>query len=222
MAAGVRVQLREGSDVVALGSCRAEGGETRPIQKRDDRVIDPREHRLSEPHVGPLMALISKWRSTGLDVPSVDPADGGICAKALFLLESPGPRAVGSTFISRDNDDPSARNMRRELDEAGFTRADTLLWNVVPYYVATVERNRNASLAQIRRAVSCTQAFINLLPDLKAVVFCGRRAQAAAGLLNFNAARFYTFHTGAMSYNRLRCREDIRKTFSAVHARISD
>lgn len=45
------------------------------------------------------------------ELPCFDPYDGGIHAKALFLLEAPGPKAVSSTFISRNNPDPTARNI---------------------------------------------------------------------------------------------------------------
>lgn len=185
-------------------------------------MTDPREHRLSEPHVAPLMTLISCWRARGLDVPNVDPNDGGVFAKALFLLESPGPRAVGTGYISRDNPDPSARNMMKALDSAGFTRAETLLWNVVPYCVSTSDRNRNASPTQIRMAAPETNAFIDLLPELRAVVFCGRRAQVAERYLTIRMKSFRTFHPGAMAYNRPVYRKHLHDTFAAVRAQISD
>ena len=79
----------------------------------------------------------------------------------LILLESPGSRAVASYFISRDNPDPSARNMRVELDHAGFERSEVVIWNVVPWCVSTKKQNRNAKAAQIRAAIPDTQAFID-------------------------------------------------------------
>jgi hypothetical protein len=181
---------------------------------------DARLGRMNEPHVRPLMTLIEGWRMEGFDVPSVDPNDAGVGARALFLLESPGPRAVGTGFISRDNPDPSARNMGKSLDLAGFARSDVLLWNVVPYCVSTIERNKNASSKQIRSAIPYTQAFIDRLPNLSVVVFCGRRAQLAASHLAFTAEHFATFHPGAMAYNRARCREHINETFARASARI--
>ena len=177
--------------------------------------MDPREDRLAEPHVRPLMALVHGLRARGLEVPNVDPNDGGANATALFLLESPGPRAVTSYFVSRDNPDPSAKNLSVELDIAGFARAEVLLWNVVPHCVSTKEQNRNASPAQVREAIPDTQAFLDCLPALRVVVFCGRRAQRAQQLLRLRdtVTALSTFHPGAMSYNHLRCREDIRATF---------
>ena len=51
--------------------------------------LDTREDRLNDPHVGPLMGLVRDLRSRGLDVPNVDPNDGGVNAKVLILLETP-------------------------------------------------------------------------------------------------------------------------------------
>jgi len=180
------------------------------------------ERRLSEPHVEPLMALIALWRARGLDVPNVDPNDGGVFAKVLFLLESPGPQVVRSGFISRENRDDSARNMSKALNEAGFTRAETLLWNVVPYCVSSSDRNRNASLAQIRMAAPDTNAFIDLLAELRAVVLCGRRAQYAESYLSIRVRTFRTYHPGARAYRRQEYRKHLHDTLAAVRAYISN
>jgi len=185
-------------------------------------AYDPRLARLYEPHVLPLTRWAGLLRATGWDVPDFDPDDGGIHASALFLLESPGPRAVQSRFVSRDNPDPSARNMAAALNLTGFERRDTILWNVVPYCVSTRERNRNATVQQIRAAAHVTQEFVDMLANLKAVTFCGRRAQVMLPLLKFSAGVgvFSTFHPGAQSFNRERCRSDILATFREVRASI--
>jgi len=129
------------------------------------------------------MDLIERWRSEGLEVPNVDPNDGGVNAMVLFLLETPGPRAVGTQFVSRDNPDPSARNMGRLLDQAGFARADVVLWNVVPQCISTADRNKRPTKKQIKEAASKTQDFINALPRLKVVIFCGVSAKTARAYL---------------------------------------
>lgn len=180
--------------------------------------MDPREALLDSPHLRPLMALVADLRARGLEAPNFDPLDGGIKASVAFLLESPGPKAVGTKYISRDNPDPSARNMASALYECGISRSETVLWNVVPYCVSTIEANRNASSKQIREAIPYTQPFLDALPKLRAVVFCGRKAQLSARLLNFseNQKIFSTFHPGARSFNQRRCREHIYATFSDV------
>lgn len=189
--------------------------------------LDTREARLNDPHVLPLMELVRKLRKrldpTG--VPNVDPNDGGVNARVLFLLETPGPRAVGTRFVSRDNPDPTARNMGSVLDEAGFLRSDVVLWNVVPHYVSSPDKSRNVSAAQIREAVPDCQAFIDELlgGNLAVVVFCGRSAQRARSLLRLAPAiSLSTFHTGAMSFNRKRCRDDIQVTFEKAFELISE
>ena len=183
---------------------------------------DPRLDLLWEPHVQPLTALIETWRSRGLNVPDVDPNDGGVFAKALFLLESLGPRAVRSGFISRDNPDPSACNMGKALYAAGFVRSEVLLWNVVPYSVSTADRNKNATPLQIQLAARDTQDFLNLLPELRAVTFCGRLAQRAERHLSIKAQTFRTYHPGARAYNRLALRNHMHETFQAVNCLISN
>lgn len=55
-----------------------------------------------EPHVLPFTKLVDSMRSRGLATPDVDPNDGGINAKVLFFLETPGHKAVNG-LVSRDN-----------------------------------------------------------------------------------------------------------------------
>lgn len=182
---------------------------------------DSRLARLHEPHVRPLMSLIEAWRGNGQNVPNVDPQDGGVRAKVLCLLESPGPRSVvegGTGFISRDNPDPSARNMTKFLADAGLDRGDTLLWNAVPYCVSSATKNRNASPAQIREAAPYTQAFIDLLPELRVVVFCGRRAQLAIPHLHIRVPILTTYHPALRPYRQPRCREHLHATMAEAHA----
>jgi uracil-DNA glycosylase family 4 len=140
---------------------------------------DPRLRLLDLPHIAPLMTLVRSLRDRGLRVPNIDPYDGGTGARAMFLSETPGPKAVGSFFVSRDNPDPSARNITTALDQAGFARDDVFLWNVVPQCVATEARNRNATAREIRNAIPHTQAFIAELRRLRVIIFCGRQAQRA-------------------------------------------
>lgn len=146
-----------------------------------------------------------------------------VCSRRFcFFWSPPGPQVVRSGFISRENSDPSARNMTRALDEAGFTRAETLLWNVVPYCVSSPDRNRNASLAQIRTAAPDTNAFIDLLPELRAVVLCGRLAQYAERFLSIRVKAFRTYHPGTRAYRRQEYRKHLHDTLATVRAYISN
>ena len=148
---------------------------------------------------------------------------GALDAKVLILLETPGPKAVASRFVSRDNPDPSARNLGRVLDDARLARADVVLWNVVPQCVSTTELNRNASAAEIRDALPALQAFIDQLPKLAVVVFCGRSAQRASNQVDLpsRVKVLETFHPGAMAYNRPTYRADIHATFEKARRLIA-
>ena len=113
--------------------------------------------------------------------------------------------------------------MTKALDEAGFARADVVLWNVVPQCISTADRNANASMAQIRAAAPDTQAFIDRLPNLAVAVFCGRSAQRAIPLLRLppHVQVLSTFHPGARSYNRLECRNHVHETFRRARMLLS-
>ncbi len=178
-------------------------------------LIDPRNGMIEQPHVAPLTSMVAALRQHGHDVPEFDPLDGGTLARVAFLLESPGPKAVSSRFISRDNPDQSARNMTKLLANAGFERRDVVLWNVVPYCVSTVDQNRNATPAQVREAAPHTVHFLSLLPSLKVIVLCGKRAQLARHYIPsiVDVVTLMTYHPGAMAYNRVLLREHMQDTF---------
>jgi hypothetical protein len=190
------------------------------------KAPDPRLERLDEPHVRRLIAIIDgiRRRPGQPRVPNVDPNDAGSHASALFLLESPGPKAVGTDFVSRDNPDPSARNMGCALDHAGFGRKEYVLWNVVPQCISTLDQNRKPTRAQVRDAVGDTLDFIRALEQLRVIVFCGGVARFQQSLLvdkiSPNIHVFETYHTGAKAYNRQRLRKHIHSTFLEAHGRI--
>ena len=83
---------------------------TAPRAHRDRAVVDDKCRRRFDPHVKPLNELAEEIsKTTEKPTPWFDPDGGGIHARALFLLETPGRKAgadQGSHFISADNDDP--------------------------------------------------------------------------------------------------------------------
>jgi len=116
--------------------------------------------------------------SAGADaVPSFDPLDGGSNARVLLLLETPGRKAVGSGFISRDNPDPTARNMLRFLEGAHIPREATVLWNVVPWYLGSPLAIGAADPGDVEAGRTHLPALLNLLGDLEEIVLLGRKAQ---------------------------------------------
>ena len=150
------------------------------------KMLDERQRRvemLGQSHIEPLIEYLMaiKAEHANKDLPYFDPCDGGIYAKALFLLEAPGPKAVESAFISRNNPDPTARNMCNLLLEAGISRSDTLLWNIVPWYVGSKGNIRAVNSNDIRQSFPYLKMLIELLPNLKVIALVGKKAQSAKG-----------------------------------------
>ena len=112
-------------------------------------------------------------------VPNFDPWDGGIGAEILFLLEAPGPRAVESGFVSRDNPDETAKNFLKLNEEAGLPRARTITWNIVPWFLGANGRIRAANTDDIAAGLASLADLLNLLQNLRMVVLLGRKAQRA-------------------------------------------
>jgi hypothetical protein len=77
-----------------------------------------------------------------VEVPNFDPNNGNEKAMFLFILEAPGPKAVKSGIISTDNPDPSARNFKAQLSEAGIEQSQIAIWNIVPWYIGNKERTK--------------------------------------------------------------------------------
>ena len=107
--------------------------------------LNERRARCHEPHVAALQALaerIAASHDAPDGVPRFDPLDGGVDARVLLLQEAPGPRAVGSGFVSFDNPDQTAANARHACDSAGLSRRDLVRWNAVPWYIGNEGRTK--------------------------------------------------------------------------------
>lgn len=130
-------------------------------------------------------AALLRWRDAlerqGRRVPGFDPLDGGAAARLLILLETPGPGGDGPRLVSRDNPTGTARNLSRFLAGAGIARADTILWNAVPWIVHPPgARNRALRRGEIAEGLKLLPAFLDLLPRLEVAVLAGRVAGTAA------------------------------------------
>jgi uracil-DNA glycosylase len=147
-----------------------------------DVLRQARRDGLRDLHVTALTAFVEQIRAArGLsaDVPFVDPADGGVSGQALFVLEAPGPKAVFSGFVSRDNPDFTASNLGKFLNEAGISRAHSIVWNIVPWYIGSGSKILPASKQDVREGLVHLRTLIAILPHLKAIVLLGRKAQSA-------------------------------------------
>lgn len=157
--------------------------EDAPFALHDDDERERRRRMLHLPRMRPLTDYVEMLRhSLGerYEIPYFDPCDGGIGAKALFLLEAPGPKAVRSGFISRNNPDRTANNMLTLLATAGLARGETLLWNIVPWYRRDTLGVPQITLVDIDQAVTYLRSLFELLPHLKVVALLGKNAQRAA------------------------------------------
>jgi uracil-DNA glycosylase len=151
-------------------------------QLKDPEELKKRIAMLDQPHMTPLSIYLQKMKTelgSGYDTPMFDPCDGGINAKALFLLEAPGPKAVGSGFISRNNPDPSAKNFNKLLLESGFNRREILLWNIVPWYVGSGKKIRPVRMSDIDQATPFLKELLSILSKLRVIILVGIKAQSA-------------------------------------------
>ncbi len=156
--------------------------DSRPRSLRDPELRLRRRSMLDMPHVAPLTAFAAELRANRAgDVPDFDPLDGGTGARLLFLLEKPGPATsaqglrLGSGFISRDNDNPTAAAIHSFMRMAGLPRKATVLWNVIPWWNGTIA----VKGPELKAGISRLPDLVSRLPNLQGVVLVGRHAASA-------------------------------------------
>jgi uracil-DNA glycosylase len=151
-----------------------------PKSLADPAALSARRASADEPHLLPLRDLARRIASERrAPVPDADPLDAGIEARLLLLLETPGPAISRTGFVSRDNPTGTAANLFRFLREAAIPRADTLIWNTVPWVIhAEGGLNRAPSRSEQRLAEPYLAPLLDILPHLAVVVLAGRIAGA--------------------------------------------
>ncbi|MGU3360488.1 uracil-DNA glycosylase [Methylobacterium sp. M6A4_1b] len=152
-----------------------------PMSLRDPHVLVARRALLDSPHIAPIRALARQVaEARGAEVPDPDPLDGGIEARLLLLLETPGPGIRGTGFVSRDNPTGTAANLFRFLAGAGIARRDSLIWNTIPWVIhAPGALNRAPRRSEVTQALPCLAPLLACLPLLRVVVLSGRVAGMA-------------------------------------------
>ena len=114
-------------------------------------------------------------------VPEFDPADAGICARVLFVAESPGPKTNpangGSGYISADNNDESAKMCWTVRDEVGLGETEAAHWNTVAWYLGTAAVKPNQRT--VREGVGELRRLLPLFHRLEGIVACGGFAKKA-------------------------------------------
>lgn len=173
------------SKTISLNSITRTQGD-RPGMLAESAAKEQRRNELTKPHVEPLQRYVQELRKqipSDRFVPDFDPWDGGIDATCLFLLEAPGPQAKASGFASRNNNSQTSKNLFRHSQEAGIDRRQTLMWNVVPWYIGISNKIRQANSTDVREGAGHLLELAKLLPKLKLVVLFGKKAQKAQKLL---------------------------------------
>ncbi len=143
-------------------------------------------------HIEPVNCLVDELSTDDRWMPYVSPLYGGVKARVLFLFQDPGPATEdgpGSGMLSPENDDPSAELFADCLGEAGLAYADVITWNAYPWFIPTQTVPSASMLAQGTEPLA---RLIALLPALRAVCLCGRKAEDAW-------ARYATKHATAAS-----------------------
>lgn len=133
-------------------------------------------------------------------VPDLDPASGGTEARALFLLEKPGPktdRGTGSGFISVHNNDPTAKATYRFALVCNHLPLHWCLFaNVIPWWDGTIK----IGAGQHGLSTAAITELLVLLPELRAIVLVGVTAGKAwnkSGLPTPQGVRLWrSYHPG--------------------------
>jgi len=186
-----------------------------------------RRAALGAPHMVPLERLVAALREQypGREIPHADPADGGIEARALLLLEAPGPQSVATGFVSRDSPNATARNLRSLLADARIAREAVLVWNVVPWYVGDGRRIRPVDGGDIDEAFAHLETLLALLTRLETIVLLGRKAQQIERRLFAWRDRVdvvHTWHPSPQVFNISPAKKaETRATFAALGDRLS-
>lgn len=153
-----------------------------PKSLRSPELRARRLAAVDEPHVAPLTEFVQRLRvQMGPDyqIPYFDPWDGGVQADTLYLLEAPGPKAVASGFVSRDNPDETAKNFHLLNVAAGIDRRRTVVWNIVPWYIGSEARIRPANARDLGAARPALVELARLLPRLRTTILVGGKAATA-------------------------------------------
>lgn len=165
----------------------------RSLKTADD--IAARRALLGRPHIARLTDYTASLRGEDRGtVPEFDPLDGGVSARLLFLMEKPGPMTddlaiagkVGSGFVSRDNNDPTAEAIFGFMREAEIAREETLLWNVIPWWNGSRAIRKAEWIAGLDRL----ETLLDLLKGLEVVIAVGRRAARAENLVRQRGLAF--------------------------------
>src|SRR5690606_5318052 len=126
-----------------------------------------------------VVARIKDDRGERAIVPGFEPTHGNERATYLLLLESPGPKAVQTGVVSLNNSDPTAANLKAQLDAAGIERGEIAMWNVVPWYLDPMHYPGQTTAYEIELGCNYLPPLLDRMPNLRVVVLLGGTARRA-------------------------------------------
>jgi len=175
----------------------------------DKQAIATRQKLIYAQNVERLNRYVDELREAkgeGFYIPYFDPHDAGIYAKSLFLLEAPGPKTKDSGFISRNNNDLTAKYMFELHNEANLNRNDAVLWNIVPWFISNEGKIRPPKKAEVEDGYHQLLILIKMMPDLRCIVLVGKHAQEIepwlVGNTDINLKVFKTPHPSPQFIHR--------------------
>lgn len=159
-----------------------------PKSLREESERIARRQLLSQKHMIRLVEFVNTIRREHPDkiICDFDPLDGGIHAECLYVLEAPGRKARDSGFVSRSDDDETAKNFFEINDEVGISRRSTITWNIVPWYAGTGKKIGVTKSLDIRAGLPLLHRLIDWLPRLRVIVLLGRKDQKVEPSIRLN------------------------------------
>jgi len=198
-----------------------------PRGHRDSASLLVQRSRLADDHVASLNELARQIESaTDYPVPRFDPSGGGVHARALVVLESPGPASTeqqGSGIISPHNDDPTAARVHGLLTGHCIPFDMVTFWNIVPWWLPSVGSTgsfRAPRASDIDAAAPWLEQVLALLPDIRIVMTLGRSAQR--GLVRYARRHELPYiiiaspHPGQRAWSRPPLRSATDEAFAAL------
>jgi len=150
-----------------------------------DRDFRDRQHaRLHKPHIEPFTDLVRQLTEEADrgPMPYIVPLYGGVDARVLSLLGSPGPSTkahTGSGMLCVENNDATAERMADLLAQARIPVAALLPWNAYPWYIPelrTGHQRPRSWTPESSRCGACSRAH----PGSVLSCCTGRRAERLA------------------------------------------
>jgi uracil-DNA glycosylase len=140
--------------------------------KHSPRALRERRAITFDGPIGRLNRWVDDVRAeTGEQIPYFDPAAARLGTQVLMLFQDPSEVAeTGSGFISRHNNDQTARNAYLAADAAGLSYDICLHWNVIPWWVDNPAKPRRTLSAEAVRARPYLKAVLELLEPAPSVI----------------------------------------------------